>query len=82
MEKTRTQKSMTNIIFSLGSQGVELILKVVGRTIFIRYLAIEYLGVNGLFGELLIVLSLAELGVGYVLERLLSLFKKKGGSKI
>ena len=82
MEKTRTQKSMTNIIFSLGSQGVELILKVVGRTLFIRYLAIEYLGVNGLFGEILTVLSLAELGIGYVLERLLSLFKKKGGSKI
>lgn len=82
MEKTRTQKSMTNIIFSLGSQGVELILKVVGRTIFIRYLAIEYLGVNGLFGEILTVLSLAELGIGYVFERLLSLFKKKGGSGI
>lgn len=67
MEKTRTQKSMTNIIFSLGSQGVELILKVVGRTIFIRYLAIEYLGVNGLFGEILTVLSLAELGIGSAL---------------
>ncbi|HCH28268.1 MAG TPA: hypothetical protein DEW35_02050 [Ruminococcaceae bacterium] len=67
MEKSRTQKSLINVAFSLGSQGVELILKVVGRTIFIRYLAIEYLGVNGLFGEILTVLSLAELGVGSAL---------------
>ena len=67
MEKSRTQKSLTNVIFGIGSQGVELILKVVGRTIFIRFLAIEYLGVNGLFGEILTVLSLAELGIGSAL---------------
>lgn len=62
--KTRTQKSFRNVAFSLGSQGIELILKFVGRSIFIRYLAIEYLGVNGLFGEILTMLSLAELGIG------------------
>lgn len=64
MEKSRTQKSMTNVLFSLGGQGVELILKFVGRTVFIWFLTEEYLGVNGLFGELLTVLSLAELGIG------------------
>ncbi len=62
--KTRTQNSFINASFGLGSQAVELILKVIGRTVFIKYLAVEYLGVNGLFGEILTVLSLAELGIG------------------
>ena len=34
------------------------------RTIFIRTLAVEILGLNGLFSNILSVLSLAELGVG------------------
>ncbi len=67
MEKTRTQKSMRNVVFGLGGQAIELILKFVGRTIFIKYLQVEYLGVNGLFGEILTVLSLAELGIGSAL---------------
>lgn len=62
--KSRTQNSVRNIIFGLGSQGIEAILKFVGRTIFIQCLAVEYLGVNGLFSEILTMLSLAELGVG------------------
>ncbi len=62
--KSRTQKSFKNAAFGLGGQGIEIILKVIGRTIFIKYLAVEYLGVNGLFGEILTVLSLAELGIG------------------
>lgn len=62
--KTRTQNSFRNVAFGLGSQGIELILKFIGRSIFIKYLAIEYLGVNGLFGELLTMFSLAELGIG------------------
>lgn len=62
--KTRTQNSFRNVAFSLGSQGIELILKFVGRSIFIKFLAVEYLGVNGLFGEILTMLSLAELGIG------------------
>lgn len=62
--KTRTQNSFRNVAFSIGSQAIELILKFIGRSIFIKYLAVEYLGVNGLFGEILTMLSLAELGIG------------------
>lgn len=36
----------------------------VSRKIFIMYLGIEYLGINGLFTEILSFLSLAELGIG------------------
>lgn len=35
-----------------------------GRIIFIRYFSLEYLGINGLFSNILNVLSLAELGIG------------------
>lgn len=62
--KTRTQNSVRNIIFGLGSQGIEVLLKFVGRTVFIYCLSAVYLGVNGLFSEILTMLSLAELGVG------------------
>jgi len=40
-----------------------MILGFISRTIFIRYLAVEYLGVNGLFTNILSLLSLAELGI-------------------
>lgn len=62
--KSRTQYSLQNIVFGLGGQAVEVILKFVGRTVFIKCLSVTYLGVNGLFGEILTMLSLAELGIG------------------
>lgn len=61
---TRTQNSVRNIIVGVGGQAVETILRFVSRTIFIRFLVIEYLGINSLFTEILTVLSLAELGIG------------------
>lgn len=36
----------------------------VARTFFIRYLSAEYLGINGLFSNILTMLSLAEMGIG------------------
>jgi O-antigen/teichoic acid export membrane protein len=41
-----------------------MILGFITRTIFIQYLAVEYLGVNSLFTNILSMLSLAELGIG------------------
>lgn len=60
----RTQYSIKNIFFGLSGQIVDTLLRFVGRTIFIKYLEVEYLGINGLFSEILTVLSLAELGIG------------------
>ena len=62
--KTRTQYSIINIFAGVGSTALETILRFVNRTIFIKFLAVEYLGINSLFTEILTVLSLAELGVG------------------
>ncbi|HRE77339.1 MAG TPA: hypothetical protein PLL09_05885 [Flavobacterium sp.] len=60
---SRISNSVKNISFGLLTQVVQMILGFVSRTIFIQYLAIEYLGVNGLFSSILTLLSLAELGI-------------------
>ncbi len=46
------------------SQMLVIVLNFVTRTVFIRALGEEYLGINGLFTNLLSMLSLAELGIG------------------
>lgn len=60
---SRISNSVKNISFGLLTQGIQMVLGFVSRTIFIQYLAIEYLGVNGLFTSILTMLSLAELGI-------------------
>ena len=64
MEKSRTDNSIRNIIFGLISQVIILFLNFISRTIFIKILGNEYLGINGLFSNILMILSLAELGIG------------------
>lgn len=64
MANTRTKNTINNISASFLSQFLNQIITFVVRTIFIKTLGAEYLGVNGLFTNILSVLSLAELGVG------------------
>lgn len=47
-----------------GSYMINLLLSFVTRTIFIHVLSLDYLGINGVFGNILSVLSLSELGIG------------------
>lgn len=61
---SRTINSIRNIIFGFMAQGMTSILAFVNRSIFIYTLGNTYLGLNGLFSDLLTLLSLAELGVG------------------
>ena len=53
-----------NIKVSIINYVVINALKFLMRMVFVRTLAIEYLGVNGLFSNILAMLSLAELGIG------------------
>jgi len=64
MKESRTRKSAQNMMFSAAGQVLTLILSFVSRTIFLKYLSIEYLGINGLFSNILTILSFAELGIG------------------
>jgi O-antigen/teichoic acid export membrane protein len=60
----RSKNSILNIIVNIGSQFINILLGFVCRTVFIRTLGEAYLGVSGLFSNILTLLSLAELGVG------------------
>lgn len=64
MTNSRTANSIRNSYMSMLSQIVSIGLNFIGRTFFIKLLNIDYLGINGLFTNILTLLSLAELGIG------------------
>ncbi len=57
-----------NIIYGYMSSFINVVLKFALRTIFISMLSVDYLGVNGLFTNVLGVLSFAELGIGVAMN--------------
>ena len=61
---SRTSNSMKNIRFGLINKLVTMLLNFISRRLFLQYIGIELLGINGLFAEVLGVLSLADLGFG------------------
>lgn len=61
---TRTTNSIKNIKYSLFGQVFGLIANFITRMVFVRVLGAEYLGLNGLFTNILSILSFAELGIG------------------
>lgn len=63
-QKSRTEYSIINIATGLGGYAVNTIIGLVCRMVFTRTLSAEYLGVGGLFTNILSMLSLAELGIG------------------
>lgn len=63
-QNSRTSNVIRNVVGGVGGQLFTSILAFVCRTVFIKLLSTEYLGVNGLFANILSLLSLAELGIG------------------
>ena len=63
MSNSRISNSLKNISSGIIAQVFQMVLGFVSRTIFIKYLAIEYLGVSSLFANILTLLSVAELGI-------------------
>lgn len=64
MSNSRTKNSLLNMAASIGYQLVNLVLSFVSRTIFLQVLGVGYLGINGLFNDVLSMLNMAELGFG------------------
>lgn len=62
MSTSRTQNSIRNIAFGLVNRIVSILFPFIVRTIFIRYLGEDYLGLNSLYSSVLQVLNLADLG--------------------
>lgn len=63
MTESRTINSMKNLSMNIVSQVLLIGLRFVSRTIFIHYLSVEYLGIDGLFSNVLSMLALADLGI-------------------
>ena len=64
MGSSRTRNVSRNATVAVICQVINLLLNFIIRTAFIRVLGKEYLGVNGLFTNVLTILSFAELGIG------------------
>lgn len=64
MDKSRTEYAFLNVLTGLGGYILITVLGFVSRMVFVRCLSSAYLGINGLFTNILSLLSLAELGVG------------------
>lgn len=65
MENNSRTKNTLYIMFSgILFQVISLILGFINRTVFVKFLGVEYLGLNSLFTNILSLLSLAELGFG------------------
>ena len=90
--RNRTKNVFLNSVAGIGGFAFSYVLSFAYRTIFIKILGNEYLGIQGLFGSILSMLSLAELGLNSAItfslykpiaendqekiKYLLSLFKK------
>lgn len=64
MNQSRTKNSIKNINYSFVSYFIILLMQFVNRTVFIQFLSSTYLGLNGLFSNVLSFLALTELGIG------------------
>ena len=61
---SRTKNSRKNVLIGIALALATAIISFVVRTFFIKELGKEYLGVNGLFSEIISIMSLADLGIG------------------
>ena len=62
--ETRTVKAARNIFWGYAANLIRIILEFVLRTIFIAQIGNTYLGINGLYTNILGMLALSELGIG------------------
>ena len=72
-KKSRIQNAVTNVGAAGIIQVITIVLNFISRTIFIKMLGNDYLSCDGLFTNILTVLSFSELGVGSAI--IFSLYK-------
>ena len=63
-KKSRTQNTIYNFSTGILGQFLTFVMQFLVRTVFVATLGKSYLGINGLFSNILTMLSLAEFGVG------------------
>lgn len=67
MENSRTHNSIRNIFFGIMNRIISIIFPFIIRTIFIKVLGEECLGLNSLYSSVLQVLNLADLGFAHAI---------------
>ena len=65
--ESRSKKSIKNILSGMVFRIIGMVFPFIIKSILIRTLGIQYLGLNSLFASVLAILSLSELGVGSAL---------------
>ena len=64
MKSERKRSSFRNMITAVSSNVLTIIVGLVAQAVFIKILGSEYLGLNGLFSNIISMLGIAELGIG------------------
>ncbi len=64
MQESRVGNASRNVVFGMLLKGYQILLPFAMRTVMMYFMGMQYLGLNSLFGSILWVLNLAELGVG------------------
>ena len=60
----RTQKSIINVIASVGTNAIILITAFIVQKALVSTMGGDYNGINGLFSSIISMMSLADLGIG------------------
>lgn len=60
----KTKNSIRNLLVAFVCQFFGILVSFVSRILFIKYLGAQYLGIDGLFTNIISLLSLVELGIG------------------
>lgn len=61
--KSRSLNSKRNLVVSIVLYAITTISSFISRTIFVKVLGVQYLGISGLFANILTMLSLSDLGI-------------------
>lgn len=64
----RTRKVLYNSFFSLASGSITILLGLVTRRLFLKYIGQEFLGYDSLFSEIMALLSLTNFGIVNILN--------------
>lgn len=64
MNKSYVGNATKNVLSSVVQSIVNIVINLLSRVIFVRILNESYLGINGLFSNILNILSIADLGLG------------------
>jgi O-antigen/teichoic acid export membrane protein len=70
---SRTVNAGKNTLSAFINKIAMLLITFVSRKFFIQYIGVEYFGINGLFSNILTLLSMADLGIGTAMN--VSLYK-------